>query len=228
VMRGMQFAGGTVFFYLPLAFITSMLPCIYITGWLLRQAPRHVPVYEWIMRLLDERWRSFVLFLTWWLGVLAVFSLLGLCLCALRGTFPGLAATFPQQCLVFIGLLVAAMLITCLPMRLFRIALWMCGLLYLCLFVVLAFALVMSTSGGQRVRGALPSSLPTVLPGSFSWLFFGMALLSLLSVNAPLLMDGEMRAKGHCLRSPPCPFLWGGLGAFIICLFGTVALLALD
>jgi hypothetical protein len=64
-VRGLQFAGVTVFFYLPLAFVSSLLPCVYITRWLLRQAPGRVPVYEWIMRLLDERWRSFVLFLTW-------------------------------------------------------------------------------------------------------------------------------------------------------------------
>ena len=227
-MRGMQFAGGTVFFYLPLAFITSMLPCIYITGWLLRQAPRHVPVYEWIMRLLDERWRSFVLFLTWWLGVLAVFSLLGMCLCALREAFPSLLATFPLQCLVFSGLLVAAIVITCLPMPICRIALWICGLLELGLFVLLGLAMVISAAGGHIVRGALPSSPSEVLPGSFSWLFFGIALLTLLAVNAPLLMDGEIRGKSRCLRSLPCPFWWGGLGAFLICLFATVALMTLD
>ncbi len=228
-IRGMQFAGATVFFYLPLAFITSMVPCIYSAGWLLSHAPRHVPVYEWIMRLLDERWRSFVLFLTWWLGVLAVFSLLGLCLCALRGIFPGLVATFPLQCLVFIGLLVAAMVITCLPMRICRIVLWICGLLFLSLFVLLGVALVVGIAGGRIVQDVLPRSPSSILPGpSFSWLFFGMALLSLLAVNAPLLMDGEMRGKSHCLRSLPCPFWWGGLGAFIVCLFGTVALLALN
>lgn len=227
-IRGMQFAGATVFFYLPLAFVTSMLPCIYITGWLLRQAPRRVPVYEWIMRLLDERWRSFVLFLTWWLGVLAVFSLLGLSVSALRAVFPGLVATFFLQCLVFIGLLIAAMIVTCLPMRICRIVLWICGLLFLGLFLLLGLALVVSASGGHTVKVVLPRSLPEVLPGSFSWLFFGMALLSLLAVNAPLLMDGEMRRRGHCLRGRPCPFWWGGLGAFAICLFGTVALLALN
>jgi diguanylate cyclase (GGDEF)-like protein/putative nucleotidyltransferase with HDIG domain len=227
-IRGLQFAGATVFFYLPLAFVTSLLPCVYITRWLLHQAPERVPVYEWIMRLLGERWRSFVLFLTWWLGVLTVFSLLGLCLCALQVAFPRLLATLPLQCLVFTCLLVAAMVITCLPMGIFRVALWICGLLYLSLFLLLGLALVVRGRPGGRVVGAaLPSSLSHVLPGSFSWLFFGMALLSLLAVSAPLLMDGEMRGKQNCLRTLPCPFWWGGLGAFVVCLAGTAILLAL-
>jgi diguanylate cyclase (GGDEF)-like protein/putative nucleotidyltransferase with HDIG domain len=217
-----------VFFYLPLAFVTSLLPCIYITHWLLRQAPERVPVYEWIMRLLDERWRSFVLFLIWWLSVLTVFSLLGLCLCTLRAAFPGLLAALPLQCLVFTCLLVAAMVITCLPIGIFRGVLWICGLLYLSLFLLLGLALlVRAWSGGRMVEAVLPSSLSSTLPGSFSWLFFGMALLSLLPVNAPLLMDGEMQGMQRCLRALPCPFWWGGLGAFVVCLAGTAILLAL-
>lgn len=63
-LRGLLCAGATVFFYPPLALLVSLLPSRYITRWLLRQAPGRVPVCEWIMRLLDERWRSFVLFLT--------------------------------------------------------------------------------------------------------------------------------------------------------------------
>lgn len=227
-VRGLQFAGATVFFYLPLAFVSSLLPCVYITRWLLRQAPEHVPVYEWIMRLLDERWRSFVLFLTWWLGVLAVFSLLGLCLCALRVAFPGLLATFLLQCLAFGCLLVAAMVVTCLPMGIFRITLWICGLLYLGLFLLLGLALVIKALSGERIVGkTLPSTPAGVLPGAFSWLFFGMALLSQLAVNAPLLLDGEMRGKSSCLRTLPCPFWWGGVVAFVLCLSGTVILLAI-
>ncbi|HEY1354433.1 MAG TPA: amino acid permease [Ktedonobacteraceae bacterium] len=227
-VRGLQFAGVTVFFYLPLAFVSSLLPCVYITRWLLRQAPGRVPVYEWIMRLLDERWRSFVLFLTWWLGVLAVFSLLGLCLCALRLAFPDLLATFLLQYLAFSALLVAAMVIICLPIRVFRVVLWTCGLLYLGLFLLLGLALVVKVLAGSSLVGeALPSSPAGVLPGSFSWLFFGMALLSQLAVNAPMLMDGEMRGRHACLRTLPCPFWWGGVMAFVLCLSGTVMLLAI-
>lgn len=227
-MRGLQFAGATVFFYLPLAFVSSLLPSIYITRWLLRQAPGRVPVYEWIMRLLDGRWRSFVLFLIWWLGVLTVFSLLGLCLCTLRVAFPRLLATLPLQCLAFTCLLVAAMVITCLPIGIFRVVLWICGLLYLGLFLLLGLALlVRAWSGGQIVGTALPSSLSSTLPGSFSWLFFGMALFSLLAVNAPVLLDGEIKGRQRCLRPRPCPFWWGGLGAFVVCLAGTAILLAL-
>ena len=226
-IRGMQFAGATVFFYLPLAFVTLMLPCIYITSWLMRQAPGNVPVYAWVSRLLDARWRSFVLFLTWWLGVLAVFSVLGMCLCILRFAFPVLNNSFALQCLTFAALLAAITLMMCFPLRVCRAVLWICGSLYIALFALLGAAMLVVLSGKHAPAGVLPHSLTDVLPGSFSGLFFGIALLSLLGVNAPFLVDGEMRGAKRCLRGFPSYFWWGGLFSFFLCLLGTVALIAL-
>lgn len=229
-IRGMQFAGPSIFFYLPLAFVTLMLPCIYITGWLMRQAPKNVPVYEWVSRLLDARWRSFVLFLTWWLGVLAVFSILGMGVCALQVAFPGLHGAVDLRCLAFAVLLILAMLIVCLPLRVCRIVLWICGLLYIGLFGLLGVTALVAFSRGQASGIVLPHKPTDLLPGlgSFSWLFYGISLLSLLGVNAPFLMDGEVRGSNHCIRGFPGSFWSGGLASFFLCFLGTIAMLTLS
>lgn len=151
-----------------------------------------------------------------------MFSLLGLCLCALRVAFPAALASFPWQCLAFLCLLVVALVITCLPGGLFRAALRVCGLLYLGLFLLLGLTLAVRVSSGDIARQALLSSPASVWPGSFSWLFFSIALLSLLSMNAPLLVAGELRGG-----SAVCPCWWGGLGICVVCLGGTAMLLAL-
>lgn len=226
-IRGMQFAGASIFFYLPLAFVTLMLPCIYITGWLIRLAPKNVPVYEWVSRLLDARWRSFVLFLTWWLGVLAVFSVLGMCLCILQTAFPGLHDSFSLQCFTFAGLLLSTTFIMCLPLRVCRVVLWVCGSLYLGLFALLGVTALVALSRGHIAGAVFPHSPAGILPGSFSWLFFGIALLSLLGVNAPFLMDGEMRGASRCLRGFPSYFWVGGIAGFLLCLLGTIAMMIL-
>lgn len=78
-IRGMQFAGKAIFFYWIVAFVTLQLPCMAVFSWLARQAPARVPLSLWILRLLGERWRSVLLFLTWWSGMLGVLAAIGIC-----------------------------------------------------------------------------------------------------------------------------------------------------
>src|SRR4051812_43628129 len=49
-MSAMQFAGLAAFSYWGLALLTLLIPCIFISSWLVRHAPARVPVYSWIMR----------------------------------------------------------------------------------------------------------------------------------------------------------------------------------
>jgi diguanylate cyclase (GGDEF)-like protein/putative nucleotidyltransferase with HDIG domain len=227
-VQGMQFAGISMFFYWFLALITFMLPCIYITGWLTCQTPRNVPVYVWAMRLLDARWRSFILFLVWWIGVLALFAVLGMCLCVLQTTFPGLHSTFALQCGAFVFLLGLATVIGCLPLRIGTTVLWICGLFYVAFFGILALTALVSLFGGNAASNVAPHAVTEVLPGSFSWIFFGMALLSLLGLNAPLLMEGEVREADRCSGRFPGYFWLGSLISFVILVLAGVSVLVVN
>jgi diguanylate cyclase (GGDEF)-like protein len=222
-IQGMHFAGSTTFFYWFLAFLTFQLPSILIFGWLTRQSPARVPVYTWILRLQPERWRSLLLFLVWWVGVVGVLAALGVCLSFLERAFPPLSSVPLAPYLAFTILLVLATLLTCLPLRALKIILWVCGFCYVAFFAFLSFAALTFLATGHATIRALPHSLSTALPEHFSWSLFNLALLGLLGLNGPLLMNGEMRGTSHCLRCSSRYLWWGGCCSFLILLIYAIA-----
>jgi diguanylate cyclase (GGDEF)-like protein len=227
-IQQMQIAGGAaVFFYWLLALLTFQLPSICVFTWLVRQAPPHVPVYLWILRLLHEPWRSLLLFLVVWSMVLILIATLGMWISLLQEAFPGRFHTFPGQCLALVTVLVFATIFTSLPFPLFKIVLWGCGLLFLSFFGLLVVASLVCLFRGQIIAGVFPHSLTTSLPTHFSWSLFGLAILALLGLNGPLLLDGEMRGTQHYLRHTRGYFWWGGLGSFLILLIGTITWMVL-
>jgi diguanylate cyclase (GGDEF)-like protein len=221
-MRGMQFAQGGIFFYWVLAFVTFQLPCMMVFRWLARQAPARIPVSLWVLRLMDERWRSVLLYLSWWSGVLIVLPAIGICLDLLQSFFPIWFSSVLAQCLTFVGLLALATFFTCLPIRLFRVILWMGGLCYLAVFALLGiatlvFLLRILSTGGTLLHPAL-----TILPQHFSWSLFGLALLSQLGVSSPLFLDGELRGTQRFLRQSTSYLWWAGCGALCVLLVASV------
>ena len=226
-MRGMEFAGTTVFFYWFLAFFTFLLPLICVFRWLLRQAPRHVPLYIWILRLVRERWRSVLVFLLWWTGVLSVLSILGMCLSLLQSFSPSWFSAFPVRCLAFTGLLIAATLLTALPLRLFRLVLWGCGVLYLAFFVLLGVSMLVVLNTHPSGTPMFSHQVTGGIPEPFSWSLFGLAILSLVGLSSPLLLDGEFRGPHRFLRGSSASLWWGGLGSFLLSLLCTIAWLLL-
>ena len=188
-IRGMQLAGGAVFFYWFAAFLTFQIPSLVVFSWLARQAPAHVPLYVWIVRLLDERWRSVLLFFSWWSGVLIVLPAIGICLDLLQTFFPSWFSSTLAQCMAFLVLLAFATLFASLPVRLFRIILWAGGLCYLAAFALLGIAVLVLLIRAQSITSALPHPALTILPAHFSWSLFGLAVLCQIGVNAPLFLD---------------------------------------
>lgn len=227
-VRGMGFAGNAIFFYWFLAFFVFQLPSLCVFSWLLHQAPRHVPVYAWLLRLVNERWRSVLLFLMWWPGVLIALSTLSLCLSLLQHAFPSWLNTFPARCLAFAVLLICATLLTSLPLRLFRILLWATGLLYMGAFVLVIFAALTTLNVNLSSSGVYQYSALVSFPEHFSWSLFGLALLCLFGLNGPLLLDGEMRGSQRFLRGSTSYLWWGGLGSFLILLVITGVWIILD
>lgn len=218
--QGMQFAENAVFFYWFLAFVTFLLPSLGVFSWLTRQAPPHVPLYVWMVRLVSERWRFILLFLTWWPGVLIVLATLGTCVSLLQRNFPPWLDALPMRFLVFILLLSLATLLIALPLRHFRRVLWIGGLLYLGAFllVILTALIVLATRRSAAISLLHPALIG--IPAHFSWSLFGLALVCLFGLNGPLLLDGEMRGTQHFLRGPGSTrFLWwGGFGSFLLLL----------
>ncbi len=220
--RGLEFAGPTFFFYLCLALFTFLLPAICIYGWLLRRAPAHIPVYQWMLRFLNDRWAPLLLFLRWWVGILSILAILMTCLSLLQRRFPQWLSALPAQGLTFIVLLALATLLACLPLRLLKKGLWTCGLCYLVFVGLLCLATGIYLSSGHATTGILPRALSSPFPDQFSWSFFALALFALYGLNSPLFMDGEMHGSERFLRHSTAFLWWGGLSSFSMILIGIV------
>ncbi len=227
-VQGMQFAETAIWCYWLLALVTFQLPSLWIFSWLTRQAPRRVPLYVWILRLVPECWRSVLLFLIWWAGVLIALAILGMCLPWLSAFFPPWFSAFPVQCLAFAILLLLATLLTALPLRFFRLVLWTGGLCYLGAFVFATVVTLLALLSGRTSPGVVLLPPRTALPTPFSWSLFGLALLCLFGLNGPLLLDGEMQGAQRFLRGSTGSLWWGGLGAFLFLLCLTFAWIFLD
>lgn len=199
-VQGMQFAANAVFFYWFLALVTFQLPGLWVFRWLIRQAPRHVPLYAWILRLTPVGLRSVLLFLMCWPGVLIALATLGMCVSLLSATFPAWLHAFPNQCLAFILLVCFATLLTLLPLRLFRVILWIGGLLYLGAFLFVACGALGVLIGNHRDGLVFHAGL-VGLPTHFSLPLFGLAVLCLFGLNGPFLLDGEVRGTQRFLRT---------------------------
>lgn len=227
-IEAMQFSGTSMVFYWTLAFVAFSIPCTYICNWLLRQAPASVPFYVWILRFVNGRWRSFLLFLMWWAGVISILSVLGLCLSLLQPILSIGADDLAGQSLLFAGLLIAGCLLLCLPLSLLRYVLSGLALLYLAFFVLLIIAALVWVRAGQETLSVIPHAIPGHLPATFSWPLFGLAVFSLLGINFLLFLDGEMRGKSRCLRHPAAP-LWGNsLLVLLVLVSSTLALLLIE
>ncbi len=228
-ISAMQFAGRFVLFYWTLAFLTFMLPCIVVGKWLVRQAPARVPVYQWMTRLLDARWRSFLLFLVWWIAVLATLAVLGIFLSLLQSFFPLIFKQFWVTCLAFLSLLIVSTLLLALPTHYLRNIICFLALCYLAFFALLGTAGLIWTLHGGPIATPMPRSLVDALPVTFSWHLFGLALFSLLGLNVIFFMDGELGIKAINRRSSISSFLWwGGMLTFFVFLIGTLALQVIE
>ncbi len=184
--------------------------------------PAQVPLSVWVSRLLNERWRSVLLFLFWWSGVLIVLPAIGICLDVLQSLFPIWFSSVFVQCIAFVVCLTLATLVVCSPVRFFRILLGIGGLCFLAFFALPVVATLVFLLRLQSTGGALPHPALTLLPGHFSWSLFGLALLNQIGVNAPLLLDGELRGKQPFLRRSTSYLWWAGYGALFMLLLATV------
>lgn len=228
-VRGMQFAGRAAFFYWVLSLVTFLLPSIGVVGWLTHQAPRRVPLYVWIMRLLHERWRSVVLFLAWWNGVLTILAAIGICLSLLQLVFPTWFDALLGPWLAFAALLTLVTVLTCLSPRLFRTLLWIGGGLLVTSVAFLLGVAVFAVLSGTRSVSHLSLHLPFIsLPAPFSWSLFGLTVINLFGLGGPLLLDGEMRGAQRFLRGSTGYLWWGGFGAFLFMLIATETWLILN
>lgn len=227
-IEAMQFGGTSMLFYWALAFGLFAVPCTYVCCWLIRQAPADTPLFVWILQFMNERWRSFLLFLLWWSGVLGALSVMGLCLSMLQPLIPAGQNNLAVQSLLFAGVLALAILLNCLPLRLFRYILKAISLLYFAFFVLLISSAFLWIRAGHSTPGIVSHVISSRLPGTFSWPIFGLAILSLLGLHFLFLLDGEMRGSQRFLRHST-GYLWWSSGLILFALVtSTIALLLVE
>ena len=223
-IQAIQFGKGATLFYWLLGFTTFLVPCAYIYGWLMRQAPARVPLLVWILHFVDERWRSFLLFLLCWAGILGVFAVLGVCVTLLEPLLPINQHDFTMQSLLFAGLLMLATLIICLPLCLLRFIWGIAAILYLAFFALLGFAIFGCVKSGHAQPGVFPHAIPNYLPTPFSWPLFGLVLMALMGLNLVFFFDGEIRGSARYLRHSPHYLWWICLLVLLVQVIATLAL----
>jgi diguanylate cyclase (GGDEF)-like protein len=224
----MQFGKGATLFYWLLGFVIFLMPCAFVYGWLARQAPARVPMFVWILRFIDERWRSFLLFLLWWAGVLGVFAVLGMCVSLIQPLLPVNPQDFTVQSLLFAALLVLGTMLICLPLRLLRCVWNISVLFYLAFFSLLGLAALRGVMSSHAQPGVFPQRVPGHLPAPFSWSLLGLVLTALMGLNLIFFFDGEMRGPEPYLRRSSRYLWWICLLVMLVQGSATVALQAIE
>lgn len=228
-IQAMQFGKGATLFYWLLGFVAFLVPCVYVYGWLMRRAPAHVPLFVWILHFVNERWRSFLLFLLLWAGVLGVFAVVGVGVSLFQSLLPVASQDdFTVQSLLFVSFLFLAMALIALPLRMVRSIWGALALLYMLFFALVGYAAVVGLRSGYTQPGAIPQMVPGQLPGAFSWPLFGLALTALMGLNLVFFFDGELRGQERYLRHSRSFLWWTSLLALLVQVVATVALLLIE
>lgn len=206
---GVQFGGASIFLYWALGLATFLLPCVYITQWLMKRFPGAGGHYLWSIQVQGRQWSFLSAFCAWLPCVLATLSLFATYLALVQLLSPKLFSTlwFPVLCIVLI--VVLAIAITCLPMR------WLKNILLALMIVYIAVFALLGTAGIYWLLTGHHAASSFTTPGNWqpstsNVAVYGIVILALLGADTPLFLSGEI--SGGATGTPRTrSFVWWGL-----------------
>lgn len=222
--NGVQFGGPVAFLYWTLGLLTFMLPCAYVTQWLMKRYPGQGAPYLWAARILGPRWSFFSAFCAWLPGVLATVSVVEIALSFLQYFVPTWFTTPIEQCGAIIVALLIVTVITCIPLRWLK---WLLLAMTICYLGV--FALIGAAGASWLLSGhAAATALTTVgswRPTGSNFALYGIAVLAFLGVDIPAFMGGEIRGGASGVKRASRFVWWGSAIAFLAYMAGTFGIM---
>lgn len=95
--NGIQSGGPDAFIYWLIGLATFLLPCAFVTQWLVRRYPREGAPYLWVKRIAGPNWPFISAFCIWLPGMFALISVIDHGLILSRYLLPGWVVTPLQQ-----------------------------------------------------------------------------------------------------------------------------------
>lgn len=221
-----QFAGPAAFVYWPLALLTFLLPCMYVTQWLARRFPGQAAPYFWAVRILGNRVSFIAAFCAWWPGLLVAITTIQNMIFSIQYLAPTWFTTPIEQCLLILVGLMVATAIACLPLRWLKHILFGTVLLYLVLYVIIGLAGSWWLWSGHSAAIAL-YSLSSWQPNSGNFAIFGAIMLGFVGVDVPLFLGGEIRGGKVGAKRTRHYVWWGGLITFLAYVMGTFGIMVI-
>ncbi len=223
-ISGVQFAGPAAFLYWSLGLLTFLLPTAYITQWLAKRFPGQGGIYLWAVQILGPQWGFISAFCAWLSGTIAVVAAVEGCTVFIQYLAPTWFANPLQLCFAIIVLLSIAAIITTLPLRILVRVLLVIVVLYIGVCVAQGIA------GGVWLLQGHHAAVSFTNPATWQLnagniAVYGIVILGLLGVNAPLVMGGEIRG-GVAGALHARHYVWFGIAiSFLAYITGTLGVM---
>ena len=223
-INGVQFAGPTAFLYWTFGLLTFLLPTAYVTQWLAKRFPGQGGIYLWAVQILGPQWGFISAFCAWLSGTIAVVAAIEGSTVFIQYLAPTWFTQPLQLCFAIIVLLCIAAAITMLPLRILVRVLLVIVVLYI------GVCIAQGIAGGVWLLQGHHAAVSLTDPAT--WQFsagnvavYGIVILGLLGVNAPLVMGGEIRGGvTGALRARH--YVWFGIAvSFLAYITGTLGVM---
>ncbi|HEY7350501.1 MAG TPA: APC family permease [Ktedonobacterales bacterium] len=183
--------GGAAFLYLGLGFVAFLIPSALICAQLYRLFPAEGAVYLWTHKALGSFWDMFVgFFCHWWPGAFGLTIEVGAAVTYLQAMNPTWLQQPWQQGLTEIGVLLLALAMCSLGQRSIQMILNTVFLGYAAIIVLLGLAGGLWLLSGHLPQGDFTSQGWQISKANLP--LFAIVILSLLGMEVPLNMGGEL------------------------------------
>ncbi len=188
-------AGSLSFLYLGLAFLIFLLPTAVVCAQLFRLFPGEGAVYLWANKAFGSFWNTFLGFFCHWLP-----GLLGMSIGAVwslnfaRALWPQFFQASWMQGVVCLVVLLVSLLLCSLPLRSVLLILGFIFSSYVFLVLMIGGSAIFWLAGGHPAHITVPAFTNMRLV-PFRWPFFAAVIASLVGLEAPLNMGGELQER---------------------------------
>ena len=234
-ISSIEFAGPIILFYWLLVFLLFIVPRAVVVQWLAERYSHFDTIYHWTQHVKGHHMAFFSTFCIWWPGVLLAISASKTSLDlsqfftqTSQGETPSLIL---RHGVVIVAVFIVATLVACIPMRYLRHILSVLVLPYLLVFFLLGGAGLWWLMSGHPSVFATPHlwSVGTHVTNTND-VVFSILAFSLLNINVPMFMRGELRVAKREESNKNSIFrflLISGLLVTILMLSGTFGIIAI-
>ena len=208
-VTGVQSGGPASFLYWIIGGLTFLIPCAYVTRWLVYRFPGQGTPYVWATRILGNYWGFLVVICMWWPGILSVVSALEASLLFIQFLEPTWLVSSTSQGIAMSFLLVGLVGIACLPLRYLKIILIAATAVYLSVFALIGLAGAYWLLTGHAAATSLAAPVSWQLTGE-NFGVYGFVLLAMLGLDAPYFMAEDIRG-GRAGALHAVSYVWWGL-----------------